>query len=400
MRIAALKLKVVVAATIGIISSIGAIMAATPVQRDEPHKAVTLVKVPDHGIQPQVAVDAKGIVHLLYYKGDPAAGDLFYARSEDGTHFKHALRVNSQPGSAIAIGNIRGGHLALGKNCRVHVAWNGSQKAAPKAPGDAHPMLYARLDDAGNGFEPQRNLIQSTGAVLDGGGSVAADRAGNVYVFWHSPGPDKRGEQNRRVWVAVSTDDGKTFAAEKAAIEEPTGACGCCGMRGFADSKGTVYALYRGAKTPEQRDMYLLTSLDKGKQFRGEDIHPWPVSTCPMSSEAFAEGPDGLVVAAWETKGQVYFSRVDAKVGKRPPALAAPGTGQSRQHPAVAVNAQGETLLVWTEGMGWNKGGSVAWQVYDKNGTATETRGHAAGVPVWSLVGAFVRPDGRFAVIY
>src|SRR5262249_5593595 len=156
-------------------------------------------------------------------------------------------------------GNIRGAHLALGKNGRVHVAWNGSHKALPKAPGGGTPMLYSRLNEKGTAFEPQRNLIQSAPG-LDGGGSVAADRAGSVYVCWHAPEPSKKGEANRRVWVAVSTDEGKTFAAERAASTEPTGACGCCGMRAFADSKGTLYALYRGAKDVEQRDMYLLSS--------------------------------------------------------------------------------------------------------------------------------------------
>jgi hypothetical protein len=258
-------------------------------------------------------------------------------------------------------------------------------------------MLYTRLDDASKAFEPQRNLIQSTGAVLDGGGSVAADGAGNVYVFWHSPAPGKKGEVNRRVWVAVSTDDGKTFAAEKAATDEPTGACGCCGLRAFADRQGTVYTLYRGARTPEQRDMYLLTSAGKG--FKVEDIHPWAISACPMSSEAFAEGP-GLVVAAWETQGQVYFARIDPATGTRSAPVAAPGTGNGRKHSAVAVNAKGEVLLAWTEGMGWNRGGAVAWQVYGKDGNPTAERGRAGGVPVWSLVAAFVRPDGRFAVVY
>jgi hypothetical protein len=358
-----------------------------------------LVRAPDHGIQPQVVVDAKGVLHLLYFKGDPANGDVYYARSQNGTEFQHPLRVNSQPGSAIAIGNIRGAHLALGKNVRAHVAWNGSGKAAPKAPGDTTPMLYARLDDVGTAFEPQRNLIRSTGAVLDGGGSVAADGGGNVYVFWHSPGPDQKGEQNRRVWVAVSTDDGKTFAAEKAASDEPTGACGCCGLRAFADNKGTVYALFRGARTPEQRDMYLLTSAGGAKGFMVEDIHPWAINTCPMSSEAFAEGP-GQVVAAWETNGQVYFTRIDLKTGKRSAPVAATGAGHGRKHPAVAVNANGETILAWTEGMGWNKGGSLAWQVYDRDSNPTDDHGQAAGVPVWSLIAAYVRQDGRFAIVY
>jgi hypothetical protein len=30
----------------------------------------------------------------------------------------------------------------------------------------------------------------------------------------------------------------------------------------------------------------------------------------------------------------------------------------------------------------------------------TPTVIHADGVPVWSLVAAYVRPDGRFAVVY
>jgi RNA polymerase sigma factor (sigma-70 family) len=374
-------------------------VAAARHTADEPAHKVSTLRVPDHGIQPQVAVDAEGTVHLLYFKGEPLAGDVFYARSKDGMQFHHPLRVNSVRGSVVATGNIRGAHLALGKNGRVHVAWNGSDKARPSAPGDAWPMVYTRLDDAGTAFEPQRNVIHSA-VGLDGGGSVAADGAGNVYVFWHAPDPGKKGEDNRRVWVAVSTDEGKTFAPEKAASTEPTGACGCCGMRAFADTKGTVYALYRGAKDTSQRDMYLLTSTDKAKSFQGEDVHPWAINMCPMSSETFAEGPEGLVVAAWETKGQVYFARIDPKTGKRSAPVTAPGEGKGRKHPAVAVNAKGETILVWTEGMGWERGGSVAWQVYDRDGTPTDERGHAPGVPVWSLVAVFVRPEGRFVVVY
>src|SRR5262245_40822652 len=92
---------------------------------DEPR--VTLLKTPHEGIQPQALTDDKGVVHLLFFKGDPKAGDLFYARRDAGAReFGRPIRVNSQAGSAIAVGTIRGGQLALGKNGRVHVAWNGS----------------------------------------------------------------------------------------------------------------------------------------------------------------------------------------------------------------------------------------------------------------------------------
>jgi hypothetical protein len=80
--------------------------------------------------------------------------------------------------------------------------------------------------------------------------------------------------------------------------------------------------------------------------------------------------------------------------------LSAPRGGHGRKHPAVTINSRGETIMAWTEGMGWARGGSVAWQVYDKEGKPTGQRGRAAGVPVWSLVAVFARPDGQFVVVY
>src|SRR5579875_2903044 len=139
---------------------------------------VKRLRVPNRGIQPQAIVDGKGILHLIYYQGDPRHGDIFYVRSSnEGGTFSRPLRVNSVQGSAIAIGNIRGAHLAVGKGERVHVAWNGSGRRGPADEG----MFYTRLNDKGTAFEPQRNVITSAKG-LDGGGSVAADDSGNVYV--------------------------------------------------------------------------------------------------------------------------------------------------------------------------------------------------------------------------
>jgi hypothetical protein len=360
---------------------------------------VTLRRVPDGGIQPQVAVGSAGVVHLIYFNGDPAHGDLCYVRSRDGgVTFSAPLRVNSTPGSAVATGNIRGAHLAIGKNARVHVAWNGSHALTPGAAYGKEPMLYTRLNHTGSAFEPQRDLIQ-VGRGIDGGGAVAADSAGNVYVLWHAPAPGTEGEGNRRVWIARSTDEGATFEQERPVWDRATGACGCCGLDAFVDRNGALYVLYRSATEMVHRDMYLLTSRDRGTTFQGSDISKWKVSHCVMSSESFAESP-AEVLAAWETDRQAYYARVDPSTGRLSPPVAAPNAGENRKYPAVAGNAQGEAIFVWTEGMGWKKGGSVAWQVYDKEGHATAEYGKADGVPVWSLVAAFARPDGTFVVLY
>jgi hypothetical protein len=170
-------------------------------------------------------------------------------------------------------------------------------------------------------------------------------------------------------------------------------------MRAFAGARGSLYVLYRSATETVHRDIYLLTSSDRAKSFRGEKVHEWNQPGCMMSTEALAEGPAG-VLAAWETKGHVYFARIDPKTGKRSEPVAAPGPGEGRKHPAVAGNRRGETLLAWTEGMGWEKGGTLAWQVFDRDGKPTGEKGRRDGVPVWGLVAAFARHEGGFTVVY
>jgi hypothetical protein len=71
--------------------------------------------------------------------------------------------------------------------------------------------LYARQNEAGTEFEAQRNLMRETFG-LDGGGSVASDPGGNVYVAWHGKGPSAgEGESSRQVWIARSADEGRGF---------------------------------------------------------------------------------------------------------------------------------------------------------------------------------------------
>jgi hypothetical protein len=119
-----------------------------------------------------------------------------------------------------------------------------------------------------------------------------------------------------------------------------------------------------------------------------------------MSSAAVAASADG-VVGAWETSGQVYYAAFDAARPGITSPVPAPGPGGSRKHPAIARNGRGETLLVWTDGTGWQKGGALAWQVFDKSGRPTGEKGRVeGGIPVWGLAAVVARPDGGFTIIH
>jgi len=360
---------------------------------------ITLLRVPNEGIQPQLAVDAKAAIHLIYFKGQPQAGDVYYVKSSDaGASWSKAIRVNSEPGSVVAMGNIRGSQIALGKAGRVHVSWMGSSKTT----GGDHKkaaMLYARMNDAHDAFEAQRNIITSAYG-LDGGGSITADETGNIYIAWHAG--LEGGEQARRVWLTRSTDEGKTFAKESA-IDDGTGACGCCGMR-IATNGKSLFVLYRNASTKSDRDMKMLVSHDAGRSFETSMSDAWMVQMCPMSLPSIATY-GSATTAAWETAGgKAAFARIDEKTGKSLGSTDAPQLKKApagpQKFPVTASDKDGNTLFVWTQGMGWNRGGAVAWQLYDAKGFPLANKnGVEFGVAAWSVV-AVAATDKGFVIFY
>jgi hypothetical protein len=181
------------------------------------------------------------------------------------------------------------------------------------------------------------------------------------------------------------------------AWDQPTGACGCCSLDAFADQEGRVYVLFRSAQEVVHRDMYLLESSDHGSTFRGSDISKWNLRYCAMSSEAFISGPT-KTFAAWETEKQVRFGPIDpANATASDSAVSLDGANQ--KYPSLALNHDGLLLVSWTQGMGWKRGGSVHWQIFDQD-KCVGNSGSADGVPAWSLVAAYARRDGNFVVLY
>lgn len=386
-----------------ILLTIGAVIVAVAFVYSETTEAprvpqVQLLRTPGGGIQPQTAVDSRGVLHMIYFTGDPSEGDIEYVRRALGAQgFSKPIRVNSQPGSALAVGTVRGPQMSVSPNGQVDVVWFGSSKATPKGPDGSTPLLFSRLSPAGAAFTPQRNLVQYAKG-LDGGLSVAAGRKGEVYVVWHATGTTP-GEAHRRVYLARSVDGGQTFAREAPVSPAPLGACGCCGMRAFVDRSGALFVLYRAAAQDIHRNMTLLISADSGRTFRAREVSNWQLNACPMSTAYLSAGGQH-VLAAWERAGEVYFDTINPETFQFSSSFPAPGQSENRKHPAVAANSSGQVLMAWTEGTGWKKGGSLAWQIFDKSGQPLGATGHAAGVPVWGLPSVYTSSDGNFTIFY
>lgn len=367
--------------------------------------AIRLTRAPASGIQPQAALDTSDRLHLVYYSGPEAAGNLDYVTRNAGSDsWSSPIRINSRPGAAIAVGTIRGPQLALGRGGRPHITWVSSQtwpgpRARTQGPPPGHTTLYTRLAKTGDHFEPERDLMTRT-AGLDGGGSVAADDHGNVFVVWH--GFDAaltrdHDERDRAIYAAISKDDGTRFDREVRLSSPSTGTCACCGLKAAASTSGHLMVLYRQMNPAGGRDEVLLQREPSGG-VRQTLIGPWSGTTCPMSSADLTFIGNHLWLT-WEQGDSVKAASLTLDQPTPSPVLQ-PGGETTRKHPVVTANSKGEILMAWTEGTGWNRGGRLAWQTFNAKGLPTSPIESKDGVAVWSLVAAVAHPDGTFEIVY
>ena len=350
-----------------------------------PAPTVTVLRTPDGGALPQAAIDDAGTLHLIYYIGSMSSGDLFHvSRAPDVTEWSAPQRVNSQPHSVQGLGPVDGGQLAIGTDGLLHVAWFNNDPAR---------FHYARSDHTGR-FAPQQVLSVRDEGGVETGPTVTSDDDGNVYVFWHA---DAVEDAQRRVYMAVSRENGSLFDLPRAISPEAEGACGCCGLRAAVDGTESVHVSYRGAGDNIRRGMRLLTSADQGRTFTDQLIQPWDIGACPVATTTLSAGPDGTLVA-WETEGQVYFAdieQLDEPVS--PPGEAA----FRRKNATVAVNDRGDTLLAWGDGPGFMSGGTLHWQLfYDDGRPRGEDGGAGEPIPARSVPTVAVRPNGSFVLVF
>ncbi len=94
--------------------------------------------------------------------------------------------------------------------------------------------------------------------------------------------------------------------------------------------------------------MYLILQDKTGHLTRTRiSSTPWHVNACPMTYYAITGTNDGYL-AAWPTKGDIYFARVDAKGAVLPPGeVKTPGRSGMRTGLVALSGRAGNTLIAW-----------------------------------------------------
>ncbi len=249
-----------------------------------------------------------------------AAGeDLYCARSDAAAAFAAPVKVAALPG--LMLGMRRGPRVAATKDAVVVTA-------IENRTGN---LLAWRSGDGGNTWAgPVR--VNDVDRVCREGLHDTAAVAGVVTSLWL----DLRNDRTE-LWSASSSDGGATWSKNRLAYRSPEkNVCECCHPT-LAAADGRLVALWRNSLAGN-RDMYVAASTDGGRTFAEAEMlgrQNWRLAACPMDGGDLAAGPAG-VWAVWRRDKTCYATALAAPKAERRLGLG--------EQPAVAVGKSGPTF--------------------------------------------------------
>jgi hypothetical protein len=235
-----------------------------------------------------MALDPQNVIRLVYGDGD----FIYYSTSIDkGKTFSESKRI----------GEIAGMHLGMSRGPQIASSKDYSIVTAMDKKGNIHAF---RLTHKSVRWEPLSNVNDIDGSAPEGLMSIAADADNNFYAVWL----DVREDHQNNICFSVLQGDGN-WSKNKFVYRSPDGhVCECC-KPSIAVKGDRVSIMFRNWITGS-RDLYLISSLDRGEKF-GECTRlgngTWPLNGCPMDGGGLAVNSDNLIQTAWQREGNVFY---------------------------------------------------------------------------------------------
>jgi hypothetical protein len=359
---------------------------------------IHIQETPDRGVQPRLTVDDSGNVHLLYFKkrlSAPSAreGNLYYRQYlPEQNRFGLPVKVSSNAFDIRTFAIARAS-IAVGGEGRVHVVWY--------LPRD-NQYFYTRSNIERSQFQAQQAVVEEFGEGLDAGADIAA-LGSQVAIVWGAGALSR--EYERTVYGRISTDSGATFSDEMQMGNKDLGACACCSLATNFGDENELAIAYRSAIDGVGRHMQALTlqfadkAIQQGQYAELSKLQEWELSACPLSTNDITVDAQANQWLVFETEGRINQLQLGTGIDAMP--VAEPFIKTRQKNPAVAINNQGDRLIVWGEAISQTRGGRLNMHLFaddgsDKNAGFTEE----VSIPKFSFPAAAVLPSGDFLVLY
>ena len=271
--------------------------------------------------EPVTATAPNGELYVAWVNHNAnSQSDVMLARfDQDGVASGAAVRVNHTEGVATA---WRGDPPSVAVTDRaVYLLWTARVESNGKKGTD---LYLSTSHDAGKTFNAAVKVNDDKLIGAHGMHSVAVAKDGRIYVAWlderniRAPQPSKHAgghhmESNRELFVAHSSDGGKTFSANRRVAEN---ACPCCKTALAVSPDGTLYASWRQVLPGSFRHIAVASSTDGGLKFSSPVIvsdDKWKLQGCPVSGPSLSADANGALKVVWYAAGEgdapgLYFA--------------------------------------------------------------------------------------------
>ena len=314
--------------------------------------------------EPAIAASPDGTVFVVWVNHGPKSqADVMIARfTGDGKMQGSPVRVNTQPGTATA---WRGDPptVAIAPDQTVLVGWTARVESES---GHATDIYLSSSKDHGQTFGAPVKVNDDPKPADHGMHSLTIAKDGRIYVAWLdernvAPLPMKdmkmdmksggnHTESNREVFVASSTDAGRSFTKNQRVA---TNVCPCCKTALATTPDSRLYISWRQVLPGDFRHIAVASSPDHGQTFTPPKIvsdDQWVLAGCPVSGATLFAGNDGSLQVLWYSEGNngetgLYSSATkDQGVTFGPRQLVAAGSVRGTP---VLVDRRGGLAAIW-----------------------------------------------------
>ncbi|HEX5965701.1 MAG TPA: sialidase family protein [Pyrinomonadaceae bacterium] len=274
-----------------------------------------LVLVSAEGVdaaEPATSVAADGSFYVAWVNHEPNnRADVMIGRYKPGKTPAAAVRVNPEAGTATA---WRGDQpsVAVDKDGSVYVVWTARVESNGKKGTDLYLSVSS---DMGQSFGTPVKINDDKVPAAHGMHSLQVADSGRIYVSWldernvvaPQPSPKADGhhmESNRELFIADSTDGGRTFSRNRKIAGD---ACPCCKTALAVARNGTVYVSWRHVLPGNYRHIAVSTSSDHGANFSKPVIvsdDKWVLHGCPVSGPSLSVADNGTLKVLWYAAGE------------------------------------------------------------------------------------------------
>jgi hypothetical protein len=242
------------------------------------------------GEQPQMTVDEKGLVRVVY--GDKTK--IYYSTSTD------TGKTFSKP---VVIGEVMKMHLGMTRGPQLASSKDYSIVTAIDQAGNIHSF---RLTHKGGKWKKISNVNDVDASAPEGLMSIAADANNNFFAVWL----DLRDDRKNNIAFATLKENSNWSKNKFAYKSNEDHVCECC-KPSIAVNGGNISIMFRNW-LKGSRDLYLTISSNNGQTFTEAQKlgnGTWPLKGCPMDGGGLVIDSKNEIHTVWQRDGQIYYAK-------------------------------------------------------------------------------------------